>query len=699
MAAITQGVTADWNATAAMILYSVNAAQPKKLGNTLELVHDKGADTSASTVRSLFAVAEVVGTFGAEDIAPASAAGVAAPTPPGLAIGIHNAPYPRSPWARGGQAPPTRPYAIYAGTYVGNGTEQDLSFDAPIHFLWIRPLSGSTHGLQWWSSLNASHLDGGQSYESDAPVEVLIDPAFVPGLGGTALLRTLVRITGAGAEKNANTVVYSYVAISDPGLRFLDAGAFKVYGDAATADYVESLDLSTFNPDSVLALLEAAGTTTTQRLHFQGLGSAATFLTPLAGAEIAGLSKAAGTLTAKAALLALLPAGTQIGYLALRRDDGSGDAGVPAAMQMATYVGDGNASRTISFAPISGKRPVFAMVVGHTGTTVYRDHQHTGTTSTQFPSTANAATGITGGGIDSLSVGVLCNAAGVTYDVWVLPGDSAAGNGGFSPPGSFTPVDPSAGPGGPGTPYDNTPSDPENPIPVTTPPPTEPGGDGTDFGDQCVDASTKIVNQALSHIGISKYVGDITTEQSEEAAAARLHFSDDLTATLRDFPWPFATRYAPLVRVAGTVAAPVNGDWTYSFRAPADMVMARRIVNPSGVKRAYDPLPPTFRAGSDATGELIYTNQQAVIDGATAEPELEYTARPTCAASSGDALFRQTLAYRHAASLALALARDTTKATFCMNVYQGLLVKASLVGAQEQQQEPEGDADWISGRL
>lgn len=706
MANITQAVGLDWNATAQMILFSVAAVSPKKLADAvtklsiLELVHDKGNDASASTVKGLFAVAEVIGVFGVEDVGPLTPPGVAVTPAPKLAIGLHNAPYPRVIWARAGGAPPTSPHVNYGGTYVGNGTFQDLTFQTPIHFLWIRPLAGGAGGTEWWSSLNSAHLAGGQSYEPDAPVEVLIDPLFVPGGVNTSQNQTLVRITGSGADKNANGVTYAYVAIGDPGLRFLDAGAFKVYG--GTSDYVESLDLPAFNPDWVWVMLESNGNTSTQRLHVKGPGSAATMLTPLAGAEIAGLSKAAGTLTAKPALQALLPAGTQMAYLAMRKDDGSADPNLAAVMQMTSYVGDGSASRTINFAPASGVRPMWAIVVGHTGTTVFRDHQHAGLTSTQFPNTANASTGITGGGIDSLSVGSLLNANGVTYDVLVIPGSAVALNGGFSGPGTFMPTDPVPATGGPGTPWDLAPADPENPVPISAVVVVAPGGDSTDFGDQCLVASTKIINQALSHIGISKQIGNVTTEQSEEAQAARLHFSDDLSATLRDFPWPFATRYAKLVRAGGTQAAPYNGDWTYAFLQPANMMFARRIVNPDGVQRRYDPIPPDFRVGADFLNgvdtPLIFTNQQAVIDGAVAEPELEYTIRPGCAASSGDALFRQALAYRHAASLALPLARDKDKATFCLQVYQQLLAVAAQKAAAEGQQDAEGDADWITGR-
>jgi hypothetical protein len=41
-------------------------------------------------------------------------------------LGIHNAPYPRSQWARRG-TPPSSPVGLVTGTYVGNGTSRRVS--------------------------------------------------------------------------------------------------------------------------------------------------------------------------------------------------------------------------------------------------------------------------------------------------------------------------------------------------------------------------------------------------------------------------------------------------------------------------------------------------------------------------------------------------------------------------------------------
>ena len=65
---------------------------------------------------------------------------------------------------------------------------------------------------------------------------------------------------------------------------------------------------------------------------------------------------------------------------------------------------------------------------------------------------------------------------------------------------------------------------------------------------------------------------------------------------------------------------------------------------------------------------------------------------------AGDAIFRKALTWRHASSLAPAIARDEKKVQFAMALYQATLEEARVRDAREQQQAPEGDVDWITGR-
>lgn len=773
--AIVGGAALQWNRT----LYSFTTFGPVSSVASggpltgLELIHDSG---NGESLQTLMAEAELVGCFGKEDIVAQPTDGTTQPPTVAPTIGIHNAPYYRTVWAKKG-FPPVSPVLIVAGTYVGNGTFQDLGFKAPIHFFWTRPLTGGAGGFQWFSSMNAAHQGGGEAHWPDGIISVEMDPLFVAGddsayagnpaplpapsvtvqaacdlanqlaygfakhtaaywtaqgylsdpafffgrmlgngAGGTDIAKyglyavppspwntvpaqqqCLVRLAGTNANSNANGVTYQYLAIGDPGERFFSAGALKVANQAI--DIISSLDDGKFLPNAAFLLQERNGASLVVHLFYKGVGHVAGALTQFQGTALAtGLQFGTGTLLSSAALMS--GSANQIPYLAIRRDDHSADPGMPRVMSLASYTGDGAASRTVSLAPITGRYPLWALVVPHSGgqVPIYRDPSHTGTTSTEFPSTANATNGITSGGLDSISVGTPLNGAGVLYDVFVIPGDVFSGNNGFSINGEFIPVDPTAGDG---TQFDPTPASPEdNNAPPdggtgpSTPPVVPPSGPPDLTGD-CASASLVPINQALSHIGVSIRVDDILLEQTQAATIARLHYQDDVDTTLRAFPWPFATRYADLVLVAGSSSVRANGDWQYAYRAPAGMLFARRILDPTWRGRKYDPQPIPFRVGSDDTGPLIYTNW-INADGLTAT--LEYTIRPVCAASAGDALFRSALAWKLAHSFAPVLAKDEKKVLMCWQMYRQLVGTATTVGSQEQQQEKPGGPDWIDGR-
>jgi hypothetical protein len=236
----------------------------------------------------------------------------------------------------------------------------------------------------------------------------------------------------------------------------------------------------------------------------------------------------------------------------------------------------------------------------------------------------------------------------------------------------------------------------QTPPPPAVPPDLDAADD--DVADDCVVYSTRLVNLALSRIHVSKQLANLATDSSQEAATARLHYTPEVNGVLADFPWPFATRYAELELIdvsGGTPTDPVNGDWQYAYRAPELMVFARRIVPKSGRRRAYDPNPIPFRPGTDDGGVLIYCNESASLD---VPLELEYTVRPVCPALMGGPAFRSAVAWRLAASLAGPLARDVKLVTFCLQMYALEIANAKAQAANEAQQDPDGDAGWITGR-
>jgi len=588
------------------------------------------------------------------------------------------------------------PYIVVAGSYVGNGTGQDVTFRCPPVFFYTRPVGATNLGGSIWHSAGYSSHIGFEAGSTPHLTFAEDDPTFVP-VGGedSQQQRYRIRIAGAHSQANANTVTYQYVALCDPGMRFSLAGTnLEKFNGAAHA---HALVDDSFTPEFGFFHIETNGSNTTRRFYVKGAGQAVDTIAGYGGGTLnPGVTFGEGLLTFGTAINAVQG---QVSYIVFRRADGNNDTEQAAALAFGSYTGDGNASRSINLAPATGKRPVWAIVVSEAATGAQRDPGHTGTNSSDTDGGADIATGITAGGVDSFTVGSTLNANGVVYSWFLLYGSATACNNGWACNGEFIHVETDADGGN--SIWDPPPPEPEEEEgegegepgsefpggPPVTPP---------DFSAACYAWSTYMVNLALARIGVSKQIADIRSDSSQEAYKARLIYAQDVETVLRDFPWPFATRYANLTLVAGTSTVPVNKDWQYSYRAPADIMRARRIINQEGKQRGYDPAPPQFRLGTDATGYLIYAN---AVSSSDIPVQLEYTIRMSCPAQQGDPLFRDALVWKLGRSLALSIARDNKKADWCEGMYQGTLVAAKEVAANESQPSlDQGDAPWILER-
>lgn len=642
------------------ILYRPSGTTTPVAVNSFTLRHVKGADTVIGAARALFAVAEVIGTFGEEDARPGTVPPVLPPTP-----GVHNAPYPRSPWAVQ-RSPLFGAVAVVGGTYVGNGTAQEIQFRVPPHMLWIRPVTGTGDiGAKWFSTLLASHRGVREGIDPFLIAQALVDPAFVPsGAEDAQEVRAIARITGNDAQVNANGVTYQYIAFCDPAARFLLCGAFT-HDASSTLPADNPLVDPTFTPEACFFWPEGVNTGATVRLAYKGLGHTTTEARKLASSLIADYAELGlGKITTRAGLYEGGVDFAQVAFAAFRRGDGNTLAG--QVLQLATYVGDGSALRVVPLTPASGKRPLFALGAGTA--TFTRDPSHTGSNSTDMSTGTQAATGFLSGGVDEVSVGTSLNANGVTYTIFVLPGSATAGNNGWSVNGEFIPVEPdSTKPSTWGEPQEITPTGSSGTNPGIGDGPTLDTPDLTDdlADSACVTPTTNLVNLALSRIGVNKGIGTLSSEQSPEANLVRLVYDLSLQVTLRDLPWPFATRYATLTLLAGTSTVPANGDWQYAYRLPDSCLEPRRIVVSRG--KALDPTPPPFRLGAG----VLFTNEVNAV--------LEYTVRPHCPARMTDPSFLNAWTWKLAELLAPALTRMADRATFCAQQYALALETATDV--------------------
>ena len=195
-------------------------------------------------------------------------------------------------------------------------------------------------------------------------------------------------------------------------------------------------------------------------------------------------------------------------------------------------------------------------------------------------------------------------------------------------------------------------------------------------------SKTQIANVALIHIGITKGISNVDTENSNEARTIKVLFDDLRDEVLREFNWPFARKYAALGLVAGTSDDPANGDWTYSYRFPSDCLAARRIVTSIG---RTDPNPRPFAIGSDDQGQLIFTDEE--------DATLEYTWAVDDPARF-DPLFRSALAWKVASGIAPALSRVKDILTTCQKMYMLEISKAQAAALNEAQVDPDTASEF-----
>lgn len=225
----------------------------------------------------------------------------------------------------------------------------------------------------------------------------------------------------------------------------------------------------------------------------------------------------------------------------------------------------------------------------------------------------------------------------------------------------------------------------------------------------CVATQIQIMNDALFAIGVSKTITTLG-EATREAVTCENFYQKAIEETLRAHPWSFATKYARSVDnlvgymdlIDGSVADPINEDWTFGYRYPIDCITARRIV-PPGEKRKYNRAPIVFRVGrqwvgtdgvtplpSDDDTRLIFTDQP--------DATLEYTALVTCAENFSDPLFKAAVRWKLASKIAPSLSRVAKMSALCENMFRSTVSEAEKVDMQEQQQEKSGEADWIADR-
>lgn len=194
-------------------------------------------------------------------------------------------------------------------------------------------------------------------------------------------------------------------------------------------------------------------------------------------------------------------------------------------------------------------------------------------------------------------------------------------------------------------------------------------------------SNTEICNLALLHLGVGKEIGNLETEKSSEATACRRAFTICRDNVLRDFNWPFATKFADLA----LVETDPTDEWGFSYTYPNDCVNFRRIVNDD----PENPIP--YRIVEDANISLIYADE--------ANPVGEYTRKVTEPARfSPD--FVLALSFLVAAVIAPAITNgDPFKVgERAMRLYELKIDNAKANAANEEQPDQPPDSEFITIR-
>jgi hypothetical protein len=709
-AAITQTGTLAWNS----VVFTQTGTDPIPSGVALELRHTKAADGTSGRCAALHALVEVIGRFGPEDDPVVEDTGEEDPeeTPADdrYPNGLHNCHFPLSPWHNDQGA--LGPIVVIGGTYAGNSLGQTLSFPVPPAFIVVRPTTGISEPHIFFPTIFEGHNghDQGGTYVTRF-ARLKQDHSYVPvSEDADQQMKFDVEIAGSNAAVNASGSTYQYIAFCDPAARFSRAGV--ITGKDNISPFTSAIHDAEFLAEILFAWQEAMSATTTDTLNMQGPGTTAGSMQLLTGSTTiaSAITNAIGQLTVGAAWVAT--SFMQYPYLLFRRADGNDHPDQGKVMFLGTYTGDGAASRTIAIAPATGLRPLYCIVQPANAASVYRDPSHTTNTSNAFNNASTITTGITAGGIDQFTVGSTLNANGVVYNYFGFLASATAGNGGWGTNGTYTPVpadspNPSDWDEPEELPFDDEDDDDE-------PDPNDPDALTTDIAENCVVASTRLCNRALSRLGITARLTNLATDDSVEADQFRLVYKGEVDAVLRAYPWQFATAYADVVHVGGVDAdAPVTGDWVHSYRQPSDCVFVRRIVRPT-YRRTYDPDPVAFRTFADDDRQLLYANEpgekleiddtwvdaDGELDPTQYTFEIEYTRRVDCPASRGDSIFRSCVAWRLAAAVAMAMGKDTKLAEWCLKNFLAELPRAEVITAREQthQDKGTGDPDWITGR-
>lgn len=189
-----------------------------------------------------------------------------------------------------------------------------------------------------------------------------------------------------------------------------------------------------------------------------------------------------------------------------------------------------------------------------------------------------------------------------------------------------------------------------------------------------------ICNLALGHLGNTRLIADLESEQSTQAKACRTHYDLALEVTLKAHRWPFAQRIASLAQLADFE----SDVWRYAYRLPTDYLKAHVINRSDGY-----PAGDRFEIGGDASGGVLYTH--------AAEAVLDYTARVT-QPGLYPADFVEALSYQLAIRIAQPLAAEESLRQVAKNGYRDAITEAMTTAGNEGAGQAPAEDPFLAAR-
>lgn len=198
-------------------------------------------------------------------------------------------------------------------------------------------------------------------------------------------------------------------------------------------------------------------------------------------------------------------------------------------------------------------------------------------------------------------------------------------------------------------------------------------------------SKTEIANLALSHLGVSKSIGNLTSEQSAEAKACRRFYDITLKTTLRDVEWPFATVVVDL----GLTASNPTEEWDYSYTYPSECERFVRILSGKSNDTRQSRVP--YEIYNSNSSRVIYTNEE------NAQAEIVKLVEDPGFYPSD---FQLALSYRLAAYIAPRLTNGDPFNIMnkVMDMYTAEIDKAKANSLNEEQPKELPDSEFVRAR-